>query len=135
MSLNQPQDPSIRSGVARNAPGPFLRAMTLGVFALSLAALVQPAPALGQWDSVAGAVAGAMVRGMVGGGGGGGGGYYYSGGRRHYGHSGRSHGHVAHSYATGRSHAAPVHHASSGGHHAAASSGGAPSGPGGGSLH
>ena len=131
MSLNQPLDPSIRSGDGGKAPGAFVRALLLGVFALPLAGLVEPDPALAQWDSVAGAVAGAVVRGMVGGGGGG----YYSGGggRRHGG--GRSHGHVAHTYARAHSHAAPVHHASGGGHHTASSSSSAPSGPGGGSFH
>ncbi len=132
MSLNQSQDPLSRSGGGENAPGAFLRALLLGVFALPLAGLVQPDPALAQWDSVAGAVAGAMVRGMVGGGGG-----YYSGGGGRYHRGGRSRGHVAHTHAA-RTHvatprAAPAHHASGGGHHTASSS--APSGPGGGSFH
>jgi hypothetical protein len=109
--------------------------LLLGLLAMFIAAISQPEPAFAQWDSVAGAVAGAMVRGMVGNGGGGG--YYYrSGGRRYHG-GGRSRSHVAHArakpkhVASHHEHAAPVHHASSGGHAASSE----PAGPGGGSFH
>jgi hypothetical protein len=106
--------------------------LALAFLAMLIAAIWGPEPALAQWDSVAGAVAGAMVRGMAGNGGGG---YYSNGGGRRHSGGGRSR-----SYARARpthvaSHherAAPVHHASGGGHAASVSE---PAGPGGGSFH
>ncbi len=138
MTLNG--SPENRNDLAdrKSVRGARRRSLAVCLLVMLIAAVSRPEPALAQWDSVAGAVAGAMVRGMVGGGGGGG--YYSGGGGRRYGGGGRSRSHVAHArakpthVASHHEHAAPVHHASSGGH---AASGGAsePAGPGGGSFH
>ena len=123
MTLNG--SPENRNDLAdrKSVRGARRRSLAVCLLVMLIAAVSRPEPALAQWDSVAGAVAGAMVRGMVGNGGG-----------------GRSRSHVAHArakpthVASHHEHAAPVHHASSGGH---AASGGAsePAGPGGGSFH
>ncbi len=117
----------------KSGAGGWRRSLALAFLAVVIAAISRPEPALAQWDSVAGAVAGAMVRGMAGGGG-----YYSNGGGRRYHGGGRSRSHVAHTrarpahVASHHERAAPVHHASSGGHAASASE---PAGPGGGSFH
>ena len=130
MALNG--SPENRNDLAgKSGPGGWRRSLALAFLAMLIAAISRPELALAQWDSVAGAVAGAMVRGMAGGGG-----YYSNGGRRYSG--GRSHSHVAHArarpthVASHHEHAAPVHQASGGGHAASVSE---PAGPGGGSFH
>ena len=132
MALNG--SPENRNDLAgKSGPGGWRRSLALALLAMLIAAISRPEPALAQWDSVAGAVAGAMVRGMSGGGG-----YYSNGGGRRYSGGGRSRSHVAHArakpahVASHHERAAPVHHASSGGHAASASE---PAGPGGGSFH
>jgi hypothetical protein len=136
MTLNGSSDNRNDLAGWKRVPGAWRRSLLLGLFAVPVVAISGLEPALAQWDSVAGAVAGAMVRGMVGGGGGG---YYSSGGDRRYSGGGRSRSHVAHArakpaahVASHHEHAAPAHPASGGGHAASASE---PAGPGGGSFH
>jgi hypothetical protein len=125
MALNGSPDNRNDLADKKSAPGAWRRSLAPAFLAMLIAAISRPEPALAQWDSVAGAVAGAMVRGLSGGG------HRYSGG-------GRSRSHVAHArakpahVASHHERAAPVHHASSGGHAASVSE---PAGPGGGSFH
>jgi len=133
MALNGSPDNRNDLADKKSAPGAWRRSLAPAFLAMLIAAISRPEPALAQWDSVAGAVAGAMVRGMAGGGG-----YYSNGGGRRYSGGGRSRSHVAHArakpahVASHHERAAPVHHASSGGHAASVSE---PAGPGGGSFH
>lgn len=133
MALNGSPDNRNDLADKKSALGAWRRSLALALLAMLVGAISRPEPALAQWDSVAGAVAGAMVRGMAGGGG-----YYSNGGGRRYSGGGRSRSHVAHArarpthVASHHERAAPVHHASSGGHAASASE---PAGPGGGSFH
>ena len=132
MALNGSPDNRNDLADRKSVTGACCRSLTLALLAMLIAAISRPEPALAQWDSVAGAVAGAMVRGMAGGGG-----YYSNGGGRRY-SGGRSRSHVAHArakpahVASHHERAAPVHHASSSGHAASVSE---PAGPGGGSFH
>jgi hypothetical protein len=138
MTLNGSPDNRNDLADRKRVPGAWRRSLALGLLAMLIAAISGPEPALAQWDSMAGAVAGAMVRGMVGGGGGG---YYSNGGGRRYHGGGRSRSHVAHATRAKPTHVAshherpaPAHHASSGGH-TASSGASEPAGPGGGSFH
>lgn len=148
MTLNEHPDKLNDLAVRKSVRGARSRSLAVCLLAMVIAEISLPEPALAQWDSVAGAVAGAMVRGMVGGGGGyysGGGGHRYRGGARsrsHVAHVRARPTHVAHARATPthvasrHEHAAPVKHASSGGGHTASGGGGGePAGPGGGSFH
>ncbi len=133
MALNGSPDNRNDLADKKSVPGAWRRSLAPAFLAMLIAAISRPEPALAQWDSVAGAVAGAMVHGMAGGGG-----YYSNGGGRRYSGGGRSRSHVAHArakpahVASHHERAAPVHHASSGGHAASVSE---PAGPGGGSFH
>ncbi|MGA8171256.1 MAG: hypothetical protein WB816_10595 [Methylocystis sp.] len=136
--MNRQESQDIRNGAAKgnSALGVSRLAGLLALLALPFVAA--PSPAFAQWDGVAGAVAGAMVRGMVNNGGGYGGQPYYPnqgggyGAPRRHEHASKPKTHVA----TRHEPPARAHHASSAPAHNTASSSPAPDGPGsGGSFH
>ncbi len=62
MTLNGSPDNRNDLADRKSVPGAWRRSLALGILAMLIAAISRPEPALAQWDSMAGAVAGAMVR-------------------------------------------------------------------------